>query len=55
MCEVGLAYRAEQAYVHWIKHFIHFFKLRHPREVVIADVESFLNYLSANRHCSVNT
>ncbi|MEX2963067.1 phage integrase N-terminal SAM-like domain-containing protein [Microbulbifer sp. TYP-18] len=38
MREAGLAYRAEQACVHWIKRFIHFHKLRHPREVGIAEV-----------------
>ncbi|WP_444903085.1 integron integrase [Microbulbifer sp. CnH-101-E] len=53
--EAGLAYRTEQTYVHWIKRFIHFHKLRHPREIGIAEVEAFLNHLSVNRHCSVNT
>ncbi|WP_226703200.1 integron integrase [Microbulbifer elongatus] len=55
MREAGLAYRTEQTYVHWIKRFIHFHKLRHPREIGIAEVESFLNHLSVNCHCSVNT
>ncbi|WP_444885929.1 site-specific integrase [Microbulbifer sp. PSTR4-B] len=55
MREAGLAYRTEQTYVHWKKRFLHFHKLRHPREVGIAEVEAFLNHLSINRHCSVNT
>ncbi|WP_444921342.1 site-specific integrase [Microbulbifer sp. CnH-101-G] len=45
----------EQTYVHWLKRFIHFHKLRPPREVGVAKVKSFLNSLSVNRHCSVNT
>ncbi|WP_323846979.1 integron integrase [Microbulbifer magnicolonia] len=53
--ESGLAYRTEQTYVLWIKRFIHFHKLRHPREIGIAEVEAFLNHLSVDCHCSVNT
>ncbi|WP_444891719.1 phage integrase N-terminal SAM-like domain-containing protein [Microbulbifer sp. DLAB2-AA] len=52
--EAGLAYRTEQAYVYWIKRFIHFYKLRYFCEVVIVEVETLLNYLSVNLHCSVN-
>lgn len=53
--ESGLAYRTEQTYVHWIKRFIHFHKLRHPREMGLVEVEAFLNHLSVDCHCSVNT
>lgn len=27
------SYRTEQAYVHWIRRFIHFHGLRHPRDL----------------------
>jgi hypothetical protein len=40
------SYRTEQAYVHWIKRFIHFHGLRHSRELGQAEVTAFLNYLA---------
>ena len=51
----GLAYRTEQTYIHWIKRFIHFYKLRHPEEMGIAEIERFLSALATNRDCSINT
>ncbi|WP_346839365.1 integron integrase [Microbulbifer sp. SAOS-129_SWC] len=51
----GLAYRTEQTYAHWIKRFIHFHKLRHPRELGVVEVEAFLNHLAINGECAVNT
>jgi site-specific recombinase XerD len=39
------SYRTEEAYVHWIKRFIHFHGLRHPRELGEPDVTAFLNHL----------
>ncbi|MCA0895073.1 integron integrase [Microbulbifer agarilyticus] len=53
--EAGLAYRTEQTYVHWIKRFIHFHKLRHPKELGVVEVEEFLSNLSVDKFCSVNT
>ncbi|GAB2516662.1 integron integrase [Microbulbifer agarilyticus] len=53
--ESGLAYRTEQTYIHWIKRFIHYYKLRHPREISLGEVEAFLSYLSVDCNCSVNT
>lgn len=55
MREAGLAYRTEQTYVHWVKRFIHFHGLRHPEKLGTGEIEAFLNHLSVNRHCSVNT
>ena len=51
----GLAYRTEQTYVHWIKRFIHFYKLRHPEEMGVVEIERFLSALAINRDCSINT
>lgn len=51
----GLAYRTEQTYVHWIKRFLHFHKLRHPREMGVVEVEAFLNHIAINCNCAVNT
>ena len=38
--------RTEQAYVHWIKRFIHFHGRRHPRDMGEAEVTAFLNDLA---------
>ena len=35
--------RTEQAYVSWVRHFVHFHSLRHPREMGQAEVEAFLD------------
>ena len=40
------SYQTEKSYVQWIKKFIHFHKLRHPKEMREAEVGAFLNYLA---------
>ena len=55
MREAGLAYRTEQTYTHWIKRFIHFHKLRHPKDMGAVEAEEFLTYLSVDKCCSINT
>jgi site-specific recombinase XerD len=49
------SYRTEQAYVHWVRFFVHFSGLRHPRELGKADVEAFLTMLATERKVSVST
>ena len=34
--------RTEQAYVYWVRHFIRFHGMRHPREMAQTEVEAFL-------------
>ncbi len=41
--------RTEDAYVHWIRAFVRFHGLRHPRGLGGVDVESFLTFLAAER------
>ena len=53
--EAGLAYRTEQTYTHWIKRFIRFHKLRHPKDMGAVEVEQFLTFLSVDKSCSINT
>ncbi len=48
----GLAYRT---YVHWIKRFIYFHDKQHPKEMDAIHIETFLNDLAVNKHCSVST
>jgi integron integrase len=47
--------RTEQSYVHWVRFFIHFNGLRHPRELAKEDVERFLTMLATERNVSVST
>lgn len=47
--------RTEQAYVHWIRVFVRFHGLRHPKTMGGPEVEAFLSWLSAERSVSVST
>lgn len=47
--------RAEEAYVYWVKNFIRFHGLKHPRDMGQAEIESFLTYLVTQRKVSVST
>lgn len=49
------SYRTEQACVHWIKRFIYFHGVRHPRELGEAEVTVFLNSLVAGRGVAAAT
>lgn len=55
MRKSGLAYRTEQTYVHWIKRFIFFHNKRHPEQMGAREMEAFLEHLSIDRSCSINT
>jgi site-specific recombinase XerD len=41
--------KTEKSYVHWVRRFVHFHALRHPKEMGGAEVEAFLAHL-ANAH-----
>ncbi|MEY4564595.1 MAG: hypothetical protein RLZZ618_3872 [Pseudomonadota bacterium] len=47
--------RTEQVYVDWIRRFIKFHGMRHPKDLAAAEVESFLSHLAVNRHVSPST
>ena len=47
--------RTEQAYVYWVRWFIRFSGLRHPREMGAPEVEAFLTYLAVERKVSAST
>ena len=47
--------RTEQAYVHWIRGFVRFHGMRHPRQMGRAEVEAYLTWLSNERGVSVST
>jgi site-specific recombinase XerD len=47
--------RTEEAYVYWVKNFVRFHRLKHPRDMGQAEVEAFLTYLATQRKVSVST
>ena len=47
--------RTEQAYVQWVRRYIHFHGLRHPSELGKEHVEAFLTSLAVERHVAAST
>jgi integron integrase len=47
--------RTEQVYLGWVRRFVHFHGLRHPRELGGAEVEAFLSHLANDRDVSAST
>jgi integron integrase len=47
--------RTEESYVYWVRFFIRFHGLRHPREMGKSEIEAFLTMLSNERHVSTST
>jgi integron integrase len=50
-----LAYRTEQAYLHWIRRYVKFHNRRHPREMGSPEVEAFLTYLAVDAKVGAST
>ena len=47
--------RTEQAYVHWVRAYVRFQGMRHPRQMGADEIRAFLTWLSVERHVSVST
>lgn len=47
--------RTEESYVHWVRFFVHWAGLKHPRNMGQAEVEAFLNMLANERKVSAST
>jgi integron integrase len=47
--------RTEQAYLGWIRRFIRFNRLRHPKELGEPEVTAFLTHLAVEEHVSAST
>ncbi len=45
----------EKTYLHWIKAYIHFHGLRHPRDMGAAEVEAYLSHLATAREVAAGT
>ena len=47
--------RTEEAYIGWIRAFIHFHGRRHPREMGAEEVTAFLNFLAVEKKVAAST
>jgi integron integrase len=47
--------RTEQAYAHWVRRFIFFHNLRHPREMGETEINAFLTHLAVDGKVSSST
>jgi integron integrase len=45
----------ERSYVYWIRWFVRFHQLRHPREMGATEVEAFLTWLANSRQAAAST
>ncbi len=50
-----MSYRTENTYLYWIRRFIRFHKLRHPREMGGPEIEEFLTSLAVKNKVSAST
>lgn len=49
------ALSTERAYLHWVRAFVRWAGMRHPRELGRAEVEAFLQHLAVQRQVSAST
>lgn len=49
------SYRTEKSYVHWIKRYIFFHQVRHPKNMGDDEIRSFLVYLATKEQVSAST
>lgn len=49
------AWATEKTYLLWIRRFIRFHHLKHPAKMGETEIESFLNHLALERHCTPST
>lgn len=41
--------KTEKAYVHWVKRYVRFHRMRHPKDMGTNEVTAFLNHLASER------
>ncbi len=51
----GYSIRTEHSYIYWIRSYIRFNDLTHPKEMGAEEVEAYLSWLANTRHVAVNT
>ena len=47
--------RTEKTYIHWIKSYLHFHSMQHPRDLGAEHIEKYLTHLAVNRNVSAST
>ena len=47
--------RTEEAYVYWVRFFVRWSGLRHPRDMGVTEVRAFLTMLATERRVSAST
>jgi integrase len=50
-----LAFRTEQAYLHWMRRYVKFHGRRHSRDMGSAEVETFLTHLAVEAKVAAST
>jgi integrase len=50
-----LALRTEQAYLQWMRRYVKFHGLKHPREMGVAEIEAFLTHLAVVAKVAAST
>ena len=55
ICVLHYSRSTEKTYLYWIKFFIHFHGLRHPKDMGAAEVEAFLSHLATAREVAAGT
>ncbi|MCE0495179.1 phage integrase N-terminal SAM-like domain-containing protein [Vibrio salinus] len=51
----GNSLKTEKAHLYWIKYFIRFNKLKHPKDIGEKEVTGFLSYLANEQYVAINT
>ncbi|GAD91226.1 hypothetical protein VHA01S_074_00170 [Vibrio halioticoli NBRC 102217] len=51
----GYSLKTEKVYLYWIKYFIRFNKLKHPKDMKENEVTAFLSYLANEQYVAINT
>jgi integron integrase len=49
------SYQTEKTYIHWIKQYIFYHKITHPKDMSAPEVEAFLTHLAVERSVSAST
>jgi site-specific recombinase XerD len=50
-----MSYRTEQSYVGWVRRFVMFHDVRHPKDMGTGEIEAFLSHLAIERNVSAAT
>ena len=49
------SYQTEKTYIHWIRKYIYFHNITHPKEMGAAEVEAFLTHLAVEKTVAAST